>query len=324
MRKIFILLSCFPFISATANNSSNEQATAVGETAVAVIDFVSEAPSDSLAELPLPVVPTSLQTLNERANYIITHFWDAMDFNDTHRSCNTAFMEQNFSNFISVFPYADETARTTATETLMRKAATNGKAYDTLADIAEKYLYNLDSPMHSEDYYILFLKQMLNLPMKADDPRSARLQFRWDAVNKNRPGMTAANFDYTTRNGIATTLHSTSATSHILLIFYDPDCDHCKDVMNELQSNQPLSSAAAAGKLQILAIYSGDDHDLWTRTASSLPQNWLVGYDPGTLQENGSYIIRTLPTLYLLDANKQVLQKETSITSVLSAIGGNQ
>ena len=312
-----------------ANNFSNTQTTAVNETAVVCTDIdiaqitnsALEQSADTLPELTLPSVPASLHTPNERAGYIITHFWDAMDFSDTSRSCNTVFMEQNFSNFISVFPYADDISRKTAVNTLMQKANANSEAYAILVDIAEKYLYNFDSPVYSEEYYILFLRNILDSPMAADDPRSIRLKFRWDAINKNRPGMTAADFVYTTSGGNTATLYSTHITSRLLLIFYDPDCEHCKEVMGELQSNQSLYDVVSSGKLQVLAIYSGDDHDLWIRTASSLPQYWSVGYDTGILQENGSYVIRTLPTLYLLDANKQVILKETSIASLLSAIG---
>lgn len=313
MRHLFILIGCFQLLSATASNHPYRQATAVENTAVAVID--------SVAELPLPSVPTSLKTPGERADYIITHFWDGMDFCDTLRSYNATFMEQAFSNFISVFPYAGKAAQTTAVATLMHKAEADARAYVLLTDIAEKYLYELDSPVSSEDYYLLFLRQMLDTSLMANDHRGMRLRFRWEALNKNRPGMTAADFSYTTPDGTRHTLHTTPTPTPLLLLFYDPDCDHCKEVMLELQSNQSLSSAIASGKLHVLAIYSGDDHDLWKRTASSLPKTWSVGYDAGTLQENGSYVIRTLPTLYLLDTNKQVILKEASITSLLSETG---
>lgn len=305
-----------------ASNLSCKQATAVSSTAVAVIDFVEAktARTDTVPELQLPSVPASLHTPAERADYIITHFWDAMDFCDTTRSCNTLFMEQNFSNFISVFPYADETARTLAVATLMRKAEANDEAFAKLVDIAEKYLYDFDSPIYSEDYYLIFLRQILDSPKMRKDPRSVRLKFRVKALNKNRPGMLAADFAYVTRDGSKKTLHSTTTDSSLLLLFYDPECDHCKEVMTELQGNTSLSEAVSSGRLQVLAIYSGDDHDLWTLTAPSLPKEWTVGYDSGILQENGSYVIRTLPTLYLLDANKRVLLKETSIASLLSEV----
>lgn len=306
MRKSFLLICCFYVICIQAYNFPYKQITGL-DGAVG---------TDSVPELPLPSVPASLQTPSERASYIIVHFWDAMDFNDTLRSYNILFMEQNFSNFISVFPHADEGARSTAVATLMQKAESNNGAYSILIDITEKYLYNLDSPIYSEDYYLLFLRQILDSHRMSNDSHRMRLQFRWNVLNKNRPNTTATDFAYTSRNGINATLHTTPTEHRLLLLFYDPDCEHCREVMGELQENRALADAVASGKLQVLAVYSGEDHDLWVRTAPSLPQEWVVGYEAGMLQENDLYVIRTLPTLYLLDANKQVLFKDISITSL--------
>lgn len=264
------------------------------------------ATADTIPELPLPNVPKTLQTPADRAGYIITHFWDTMDFSDTLRSYNKNFMEQSFANFISVFPYADEQARRTAVGTLLDKAEADSVAYVLLRDVAEKYLYEPDSPISSEDYYILFLERFVDSAILGEYG-TLRLRRQLEAARKNRPGMIAADFAYTTRDGINGTLHKTTTEGDMLLIFYDPDCDHCKEVMGNLQADKALSNAIASGKLKVLAIYSGDDQNLWKRTATSLPDNWTVGYESGVLQENGLYVLRTMPTLYLLDRNKKVI-----------------
>ena len=264
---------------------------------------------DSIPELPLPNVPTTLRTPTDRANYIIRHFWDAMEFGDTARSHNRMFMEQNFSNFISVFPYAEEEARKRAVETLLGKAEVDSAGYVLLRDVTEKYLYEPNSPMLSEEFYILFLERQVNSPILGEQG-TLRLYRQLDAARKNRPGMTAADFAYTTREGNNTTLHQTDTEGDLLLIFYDPDCEHCKETMKDLQADEALSAAVASGKLKVLAVYSGDDLDLWKHTAPQLPADWTVGYENGVLQENGSYVLRAMPTLYLLDANKKVVAKD--------------
>ena len=271
--------------------------------------FCVSAATDSIPELPLPKVPMTLREPADRADYIITHFWDAMDFRDTLHSHNMAFMEQNFSNFISVFPYANEAAHAAAVDSLMHKAEADSTAYTMLADIAEKYLYDLNSPVSSEAFYLLFLRQIINSPIMASNHRTTRLLYRLEALEKNRPGMTAADFSYVTRDGRQTTLHSTKHKGDLLLIFYDPDCEHCKEIMERLRKDTTLKRMVADRKLAVLAIYSGDDHDLWVKTAPSLPDSWTVGYEPGTMQENGSYVLRAMPTFYLLD-NKKVIQKD--------------
>lgn len=265
--------------------------------------------ADSIPELPLPNVPATLRTPSERANYIVSHFWDAMEFSDTLRSHNSMFMEQNFSNFISIFPYASEQARQDAVGILLHKAEADSAGYVLLRDIAEKYLYEPSSPMLSEEFYILFLEQFVKSPILGEHG-AMRLYRQLDAVHKNRPGMTAADFAFTTRKGNNTTLHETDSEGDLLLIFYDPDCEHCKEVMGELQADKALSDAVTSGRTKVVAIYSDDNYDLWKRTADGLPAEWMVGCDGGTLQENGSYVLRAMPTLYLLDHDKKVIAKD--------------
>ena len=207
----FIIFCCLHLLSASAN---------IFPQGMSILPA-----ADSIPELPLPNVPAVLQTPTDRANYIIAHFWDAMDFCDTFRSYNRNFMEQNFSNFISVFPYADEQAQRTAVETLLDKAEADSAAYVLLREIAEKYLYEPNSPMLSEDYYILFLERFINSTILGEYG-TIRLHRQLDAARKNRPGMVAADFAYMTREGSNATLHKTATDGDMLLIFYDPDCEH--------------------------------------------------------------------------------------------------
>ena len=271
---------------------------------------VAASPSDSTAveTLPLPELPATLREPTARANYIIAHFWDAMDFRNTVRSRDRGFMEQNFANYISVFPYADEEARREAVATLLHKAEADSAAYRLLADVAEKYLYEPNSPMLSEDFYILFLEHLVNAPQLGS--KTTRLRWQLEAARKNRPGMTAADFSYTTREGVRTTLHQAHSEEQLLLLFYDPECEHCKEIMASLQQNATLNRLVAEKRLTVLAVYSGDDHDLWERDAAALPADWTVGYEPGWLQDTGAYVLRAMPTLYLLDRNKRVIQKD--------------
>ena len=59
------------------------------------------ASEDSL-QLPLPAVPEELRSPEERAAFVSSHFWDALDFSRDSRSLDTAFIEQNFANYLAV------------------------------------------------------------------------------------------------------------------------------------------------------------------------------------------------------------------------------
>lgn len=268
-------------------------------------------------ELPLPNVPDVLREPSARAAYITEHFWDAMEFNDTLKSHNNGFMEQNFSNFINILPYADKQAQEIAVEKLMRKAEADSAAYIIMTEIAEKYLYEPESPMYSEELYVLFLEQFIKSPMLGS---YGTLRYRWqyDETQKNRRGTIAANFSYITRDGKRTSLHETSTADFLLLIFYDPDCEHCNEIIDSLKQNEVLNQLLTNGKLTILAINSGYNKNLWEQTAALLPTEWIVGYENGAMQNNGSYVLRAMPTLYLLDFNKEVILKDVTPDRIIA------
>lgn len=260
-------------------------------------------------ELPLPQVPATLREPAARAAYIIEHFWDAMDFSDRSRALDDAFMEQAFSNFVSVFPYADEAARRRAVERVMTAAHADREAYMKLAEVAEKYLWETDSPLKSEEFYIPFL-EFIDASSPADDYSVLRYRYQLEAVRKNRPGQIAADFAYTERNGRSSMLRKTAASGELLMIFYDPDCEHCQEVMASLRADAALSRAVAEGSLTVLALYAGDDRKLWESTAGELPAEWSVGYVTSDIIGRQRYVLRSMPTLYLLDSQKRIILKE--------------
>lgn len=296
-------------LGAFALPAPNRAATV--EQTVAVDASVPQPPTAAAQpdELQLPAIPANLRQPAERAAYLIRHFWDNLDFGDPVRARNELFMEQNFANFISVFPHAAEPARRDAVEILLRRAAADSTAYALVAEIAERYLYNDDSPLRSEEYYILFLEQLAESPVLGEYG-TLRPRYQLEAARKNRPGMVAADFDYTTPDGRRASLHTTPAGERLLVVFYDPDCAHCKEVMARLQAEPLLTEAVAAGRMQVLALYSGDRSLLWRNSAAQLPADWTVGYNTGDIYDRELYVLRNMPTLYLLDGNRRVLLKE--------------
>lgn len=294
----FILFIGWASLTACSSSHSNTVASA-------------SATSDSL-ELPLPEVPSDVTAPSARAAYYILHFWDALDFTDTVRTRNRDFLEQNFVNFIDFFQYADLADRKKAVDTLLSRARTDEATFNELIDIAEIYLYEPDSPMRSEDDYALFLNYIVETAPNYYDTLGPREQL--DQISKNRPGMCAADFSFTTREGKKQTLHGVRSRGDILLIFYDPDCDHCVRVINQFAKDADLNDKIRSGAMTVLAVYSGDNRPLWDKTKSSLPSQWIVGFEPGDMQEQGKFVIRTMPTLYLLTSDHIVKQKEIHLS----------
>ena len=300
-----LLLLCFRlFLSLSGGPASLSPATPHTVTLCA---------PDTVPVLPLPAVPATLRTPPARAAYIVRHFWDAMDFSDTLRSRNRDFMEQNFVNCLSLFPIADTTAPAPAVATLVGRAQADAGALSLLAETAEKYLYEQDSPLFNEEYYLLFADAFVAAPL----PRTKRLRIEAQrtTMRKNRVGTPAADFTFETRDGRRLRLSEAAPGRPTLLLFYDPDCDHCMQTIAELSGSPLLNGAVARGDLVVVAVYAGfdgSDRASWLRTLDRLPSAWTVGFDLGTVYTRDLYVLRNLPALYLLDASRCVILKDTT------------
>lgn len=267
-------------------------------------------------DLPLPTIPSALRTPHERAAYLLSHFWDSMDFADTLRSRQPAFMEQNLVNFLSLFPHAQTEARTEAVKSLMERAETDKAAYLLLAELAEKYLYTTSSPMQNEEHFIPFLEEITGNSL-LDETEKSRFRFLLSAALKNRPGTMAADFTYLTPDSKQQTLYSLPVAHRLLLLFYDPDCLHCRETINALRTASRLQQLMKSGQLTVLAVCVGDDRDLWESSLKELPVSWLAGFDIGCIRKEERYLLPDMPVMYLLDEEKRVVKKEVSLHHLL-------
>lgn len=274
------------------------------------------------ADLLLPSIPITLTTPQDRADYLVRNFWENMDFADTLRSHDRTFMEQNFVNFIDLFRLVDRGAQMTAVENLLAKAEADRGAYTMLAEIAEHYLYDPNSPMLCEEHYILFLQGFIASAVLGDAERE-----RWTAqlsdAMKNRPGIVAADFAFTDREGLRQTLHR-AINGLTMLVFYDPDCEHCAEIMRRIEESEVICTLVDEKRLKVVAIYADGDTESWDRTKSRYPEQWTVGIDTDNIQERETYVLRAMPTIYLINADGTVWLKDPPVGAVIDTLASLQ
>lgn len=264
--------------------------------------------------LPLPEVPASLATPQERADYIMTHFWDKMDFSDTLRSHDKDFMEMNLVNFMSLFPHGSEQATSQSIGRLLTDVAKDSVSFRLVSDFLERYLDDPNSPMRNESHYILYLKELLRLPGLSEYDRM-RPAYRLEIARKNRPGSIATDFAYTDRNGRSWTLHKTKG-KFLLLLFYDPECEHCSEILRQVHESDIIRNSINKKELTILAVYTEENRKAWDETKNSMPQEWTVGIDTDSIEDNELYSIPAMPVMYLLDRDKKVLLKDAFLPEI--------
>lgn len=271
--------------------------------------------SASSSELPLPEVPPTLTDPAERADYIMIHFWDKMDSGDTVRSHDKNFMELNIVNFISLFRHGSDEAISRGIGSMLAKVASDSVALTVATGIIDRYLDDPNSPMLSEPHYILYLEELLRLPELAGEER-IRPAYKLEMARKNRPGTVAADFAYVDRNGRRYTLRTTPAGKYLLLIFYDPECAHCMEILKQVSGSEVITQSVRRGYLTVLAVYTEGNRKLWDATKASMPREWIVGFDADSIVDRATYSIPAMPVMYLLKSDKKVLKKDIFLPDV--------
>lgn len=259
--------------------------------------------------LPLPEIPGLLTGREARADYAAERFFRPLAVADTSEA-----MEQNLANFAAIAAEASGAVRRRAFAEMWAKAPQ--PIVGRLATIVEDYYYNPESPVYSSDMMLdaLIAADSLGLTVGED-----RRRLLIDELCQNAPGTRAADIDYTDRNGKVHRLLESGPMQ--LLIFYDPDCDHCAEEMAALARSGEISRAVAGGRLRVTAIYPGADSRLWREHLKDLPEEWTTGMNADNpVGTQDGYIIRTTPQIYLIGSDRMVIRRDMSAGMVVELL----
>jgi len=217
--------------------------------------------------------------------------------------------EQAFATFIYHFPFAAGNKIAEGIKKLMDAAQGNEVMYNYFFKNAEKYLYNPQSRTRSDEFYIPFLEHIVNSTKVAENSKIGPRHLLQLAY-RNRIGTKAADVVYTTESGRSGRLYSISA-QYVLLMFYNPDCEECRLTMGELKRSAAVTAAISSGRLKVLAVYPDENLEIWRKYLNDVPASWINGYDKSLVVKNNEiYDLKAIPTLYLLDENKNVILKD--------------
>ena len=121
--------------------------------------------TDTITTFVYPEVPTMLNTPELRADYLARHYWKHVNFADTNYIHHPEVTEQAWVNFIDILQLVPAQTRDIALKTLFTQAEKEKKCYTYLTSLADKYLYDPNSPMRNEELYISVLDAMLQSPV---------------------------------------------------------------------------------------------------------------------------------------------------------------
>ncbi len=288
---------------AVALSSCGKRKTANGDAGTAAADTGHR-------EFPTVTVPGTILP-EDRAAYVVDHYWDRFDFRDTVYCHLPEVTEQAYADYIYLLPFVPRQQAIASINNLFDKAAADSVMFRYFASLAEKYFYDPNSPYRNDEFYIPVLQKVLASPYM-DDVEKLRPENQLEMAMKNRVGDKAADFVYTTADGRQSRLYDL-ASEYILLFIYNPDCATCESLRNEIGASPMLSEMIENGTLKVLALYPDEDLTIWRGYRDSIPQTWINAYDKALKLRNDSlYDLKAIPSIYLLDKDKRVLLKDCS------------
>lgn len=289
--------------------------------------------AERFTALPFPdiALPSMIQSQQDAAEYYAEHFWD--NLTDPERAypsdsilvsgVRKTDVEQRFAYWMSILDAVDLKTSEMAIKKLYDKALacerkdTSSNVFETFEALADKYMYDPNSPMRNEEYYLHFASRLASYPGFSSQEQ-AKYAHRAAGCALNRLGQKAADFRFADKRGKMHTLHGIDAP-YTLLFFSNPGCEACLNIINMLKEEPKISEMISAGTLAVLNIYIDEDLQGWRDYMPIYPEEWYNGFDPDlVIRGEELYSVRAIPSLYLLDKEKRVILKDAPENKMMS------
>lgn len=301
MSCLFLIL-CFTLSACKSGNASNQSNN-------------SNVQQDTIKAISLPAIPPMLTTPELRGDFLIKHYWDNVNFADTNYVHHPEVTEQGWVDYCDLMKHVPLATAQEAIRKMIDRTNADKKVLVYMTELADKYLYDPNSPMRNEEYYIPVLEAMMASPI-LDETEKIRPKARLELAQKNRIGTKALNFTYTLASGAQGSLYQLNA-DYILLFINNPGCHACSETIAELKKAAIINQLIESKKLIALSLYPDEELDEWRRHLADFPKEWINGYDKKfTIKEQELYDLKAIPTLYLLNREKTVLLKDATAQAV--------
>lgn len=299
----------------TAENASDESQGEDADLKDGTASGASRAPKFKKVS-----VPVALNSPQDRADYVAKRYWTHFNFSDTTLISRPEITEQALADYIDVLHQVSPATARESISALMRGAEADKAMFEYFCSLTERYLYDPNSPLRDEELFIPVLEYIVASP-NVESIMKVRPQELLTMALKNRPGFRATDFGYVAIDGRVGRM-STILSDYTLLFFNNPGCHACGEIMQQINESKVLDMMLTRGQLTILALYPDNDMKEWRKYATQIPSRWINAYDRSQrISEMELYDLKAIPTLYLLDSDKNVLLKDATFDAVERYLG---
>lgn len=275
-----------------------------------------------------PEIPTELPTLPDGKKdssypriFYKSHFWDKYDFRDD-RLIYTPIYERKLDDYLTklVIPVPDSVEK--EADMLLKKS----KGMEETFKYTLWYLtrWTETSKVMGMDEAFVYLVENYYMKGMATWIDSAQLEKyikRAKDIAPNMIGQPAMNLLMQDTSATNTIALSSVKADYTVLIFWSPDCGHCKKEIPQFDSL--YKAVLHKYNVKIYAVDADLETDKWKAFIKEhkLGDGWIHVHDPKRVTNfRGFYDVYSTPTVYLLDENKVIRGKRIDAHNLLGLV----
>lgn len=260
----------------------------------------------------LPIIPDSLQLLQDRTDFMVEHYWDFCDLKKAFSSRDK--MAEAFDTYLSFMPYASADVVYTSVDNFMNKISKNGKNVLFIGELAEQKLYSDSAAFQSDELFLRFANAVVN-NKKVDKTAKLRYQHLVNILSNSQPGMIAPSFEYTDIFNVEGKFAVDTTKVCTILFFNDPECTDCNLARIRLDADVMTRRLVADKRVDIVSIYASEPNQEWIELAMNYPKEWLT---VASEEVNELYDMRHTPTFYILNPNGAIVLRTYSVDDIIT------
>jgi len=260
----------------------------------------------------LPILPDGSKDSSFPAEYYKAHYWDDYDFRDD-RLIYTPIYEGKLKNYMDrwVLPIADSVKD--ASDMILKKSMGSPETFKYSLWYLSRWteqskIMGMDEAfVHLvENYY------MRGLATWIDSAQLAKYVERAKKIAPNMIGQQAIDIRMPEMKTGTIIPLSTVEAEYTLLIFWSPDCGHCKKEIPRVDSI--VRNELKNIDIKIYGVNAENEYEKqWEKLVDDLnfKENWIHVHDPKHQSPfRNFYDVYSTPTIYLLDKDKKIVGKK--------------